>query len=208
MTDASLLPLAATTLDVYEHHAAAFDKQRNKALFEQGWLDAFLGHVPKTGHILDVGCGSGDPIASYLSDQGRKITGVDAAAAMVALARKKDPKGDWRLMDMRVLDLGFTFDGVIAWNSFFHLTRPDQRIVLALLVKHLKPRAPLMLTTGTGDGEVTGYVAGQPVYHASLTSETYRAILDELGCEVIDVVLEDPTCNGHSVLLARKTDDG
>jgi trans-aconitate methyltransferase len=204
MTSSPLVPLAATTLGVYEHSAKDFDKQRNKNLFERGWLDKFLRHVPLQGHILDVGCGSGEPIASYLGGQGRNVTGVDGAASMVALARQKFPEGTWHQMDMRSLDMGAHFDGVIAWNSFFHLTRPDQRRVLPLLVKHLKPCGPLMFTVGTSDGEVTGQVAGQTVYHASLSPETYEEILASHGCEVIDFVLEDPSCNHHSILLARK----
>ena len=92
----SMPDLAKTTQDVYERNAARFDAERAKILFEKKWIDCFLGFVPEAGHILDLGCGSGDPFAGYIIGQGYKLTGADASAAMLKLAREKFPDGDWR----------------------------------------------------------------------------------------------------------------
>ena len=196
---------AKATQRVYDHFAAAFDQQRGKSLFEKAWLDRFLAFVPEGGHILDVGCGSGDPIAAYLMGKGFQVTGLDASPAMIDLARSKFPDSTWQVQDMRTLTGPDQWDGVIAWNSFFHLPRSDQRDVLPLLAARVKPGGPLMFTTGTGDGKALGQVAGQPVYHASLTTETYTDILATHGCVVRRVKLTDPDCQQHSVLLAQKS---
>ena len=198
---------AETTQHVYDHFATEFDQKRGKSLFEKAWLDRFLAFVPSGGHVLDVGCGSGDPIAAYLMGKGFQVTGIDASPAMIDLARSKYPGSKWAVQDMRTLSASDQWDGVIAWNSFFHLTRPDQRKVLPKLANLVKPGGPLMITTGTGDGEALGQVAGQPVYHASLTTESYTDILEHNGCTVQRVTLTDPDCQQHSVLLAQKTDD-
>lgn len=205
MTDhPSLAQLAATTQAVDERQAARFDAERSKRLHEQVWLDRFLALVSPGGTILDLGCGAGDPIAAYLTSQGHAVVGVDASHAMLAIARARYPHGDWRLGDMRTLDVPERFDGIIAWNSFFHLTREEQRAVLPLLAAHMAPGAALMLTVGPKDGEVDGHVGGERIYHASLSPDEYRRLLADFSIDVVQFVAEDAECDGQTVLLGRK----
>lgn len=187
---------------VYEAHAARWDAERSRHLFEKPWLDRFLVHVPKAGHVLDLGCGAGEPIARYVADQGRAVTGTDFSAAMLALARSRLPHGRWIEADMRGIDLGERFDGIVAWDSFFHLTHDEQRALIPRLADHLRPGGALLLTVGPQAGEVLGLVGGEPVYHASLSSAEYAARLSDAGLSIVSFVPDDPECGGHSVLLA------
>ena len=196
--------LAEGTQGVYERQAGRFDAERPRSLHEQAWLDRFLALVDPGGRVLDVGCGGGDPIAAYMMARGFEVVGVDASEAMLAIVRGRFPKGDWRQADMRRLDLPESFDGVIAWDSFFHLMPDEQRSVLRRLARHMKEGAPLLLTVGPEAGEVAGWVGGEAVYHASLALPEYEAILHELGVEIQQFVPEDPSCDGHTILLARK----
>lgn len=202
-----LSELAALTQDIYERNAARFDAERGKTLFERAWLDRFLGLLSPGAHVLDLGCGTGDPIAAYTSDAGCRVTGMDASGAMLEIARRKAPGGDWRQGDMRTLDLPDRFDGILAWNSFFHLTRDEQRSVLPRLARHLRGPGALMLTVGPSDGEADGHVGDDRVYHASLSFDAYESILAAAGLRVVDFVAEDPACDFHSVLLARRAAD-
>jgi trans-aconitate methyltransferase len=195
--------LAARTQGIYERQAARFDAERPKGLHERAWLDRFLSLVVPGGRVLDLGCGAGDPIAGYMRSRGFGVVGFDASHAMLAIARARDPSGDWRHGDMRTLDLGERFDGVIAWNSFFHLMPDEQREVLVRIARHLKPGAALMVTVGPEAGEVTGHVGGEAVYHSSLAPEEYRSLLASQAIEVVDFVMEDATCAEQTVLLAR-----
>jgi SAM-dependent methyltransferase len=54
-------------------------------------LDAYLAIAAELGaeHVLDVGCGTGS-LAIALAGAGRTVTGVDPAAASLAVARSKD----------------------------------------------------------------------------------------------------------------------
>ena len=196
--------LAARTQEIYERHAARFDAERSKELRERDWLDRFLALVAPRGLILDLGCGAGDPIAGYCERRGFRVIGMDASKEMLAIARLRYPAGDWRLGDMRQLDLPETFDGIIAWDSFFHLTPPEQRDVLGRIGRHLNDGAALLVTVGPAAGEVTGCVGGEAVYHSSLAPDEYAALLSRQGVDVVAFVPEDPRCDGHSVLLGRK----
>ena len=89
------------------------------SLFERPWLDRFLKLVPAGGSILDLGCGAGMPIAGYLIEQGYRVTGVDSSAPLLDLSRQRFSGQEWILGDVRRVDLGGRFDGVLAWDSFF-----------------------------------------------------------------------------------------
>ena len=196
--------LAARTREVYERRAALFDAERARDLHERAWLDRFLEGVEPGRRVLDLGCGTGDPMAAHMSARGLRVVGLDASRPMLEIARRRYPEGDWREGDMRALDLPERFDAVLAWDSFFHLTPAEQRRVLPRIAAHMTEGAPLMLTVGPRAGEVVGHVGGEPVYHASLDLEEYRRILGGLSLEVDAFVPEDPSCGHHTVLLARR----
>mgnify|MGYP001816032289 CR=1 FL=1 len=197
--------LPEQTRSVYERHAAGFDANRSRAFFEARWLARFARDLPARGRVLDLGCGSGQPIAAWLIGEGFALTGMDFAEPMLAIARDRWPGGDWRQGDMRALDLPDRFDGIVGWNSFFHLTQDEQRACLPRLAAHLAPGGVLMVTVGPSDGEVTGTVEGETVYHSSLSPAEYVTRLDQAGMQLTAFLADDPDCAGHSVLMARKT---
>lgn len=191
-------------IDLYSRRAAEFDTDRGRALNEKAWLDVFLDHVPEAGTVLDLGCGSGEPITRYLIGRGRKVTGVDASPGLIDLCRKRFPDQDWIVEDMRELDLSRTFDGLIAWHSSFHLTRDDQRALFPVLARHLKPGGVLMFTSGDEDGERIGEWRGEPLYHASLSTAEYRERLEAAGFVVLRHVVGDYDAGGITVWLCRR----
>lgn len=190
------------TTDTYEAHAEAWDQQRPKVLFEKEWLDRFIAYLPDGGAILDVGCGAGEPMARYLLTHNVHLTGMDASRAMIAISRSRFPQGTWIVGDMREIALPQNFDGIIGWDSFFHLNPDEQRETLKIFCRHLNSGGTLLLTIGDEVGEVLGVVNGEPVYHASLAPEEYRAIFKAAGFTTVTIVLCDETCGEHSVLLA------
>ncbi|MGE4422897.1 MAG: class I SAM-dependent methyltransferase [Pseudodesulfovibrio sp.] len=198
--------IAAGTHGVYERNAAQFDRDRSKVLFERNWLKKFEDLLPENASILDVGCGTGEPIARYFIERGYDLTGVDYARSMITLVGRRFPEQSWHHADMRELDLGRRFDGLLAWHSFFHLTREEQRSVLPRFSRHLNPGGVLMLTVGPEEGECGGHVAGEDVYHASLSPDEYRSILETLDFRIEDFVFEDPGCGFATILLAKKND--
>ena len=190
--------------EVYERQAGAWDTSRDRSLFEKAWLDRVLARTTPGDKVLDGGCGAGEPIASYIVERGRRVCGVDFSEPMLALARTRMPNERWLLRDMRELTLGETFAGVVAWDSFFHLSREDQRHVLPSLARHLAPGGGLLVTVGPEDSEVLGTVGGEAVYHASLSRDDYARLLSASGLRIEAFVPEDAACAGHTVLFATR----
>lgn len=155
--------------------------QGGRGVGEAGWLDRFAAAVPPGGAVLDVGCGSGWPIAAALLGQGFRVTGVDSSPRLIAHARETLPAGDWRVGDMRDLDLDQRFDGLLAWHSLFHLTADDQRRALPRILAHGAERAAVMFSSGPGAGVAMGEWRGEPLHHASLDPGEYAGILADAG---------------------------
>src|SRR4249919_2288582 len=93
-------------VSLYEENAAAWDAQRGRELFEQPWLERFCALLPSGGKVLDLGCGMGEPIASWLLSRGFEVTGVDSSLSLIELCRTRFPGHDWIVSDMRALELG------------------------------------------------------------------------------------------------------
>jgi SAM-dependent methyltransferase len=196
--------LPDTIIGLYERHARDFDRDRERSLSEKRWLDRFLALLPPSGSVLDLGCGTGEPIARYLIERGFEVTGVDASPTMIALCRARFPDREWIGHDMRTLSLGRTYDGLIAWDSFFHLAPEAQRRMFPVFRAHAAPAAALLFTSGPSAGESIGRYGGEPLYHASLDAAEYRDLLSAAGFTVIRHVPEDPDCGGHTVWLAQR----
>ncbi len=194
-------------ISLYEDHAVAWDEARGRALseHEREPIERFLAEVPAGGTILDLGCGTGDPVATHLVERGCRVTGLDTSASLIGLARARLPAGEWLVGDMRQVDLGRRFDGILAWNSFFHLPADDQRAMFGRFAAHLLPGAPLSFTSGPDGGEAIGEWQGQPLYHASLAPEDYCRLLKRHGFDLLSYRAGEPLAPGFSVWLARRT---
>src|SRR4051812_41185938 len=107
-------------IGLYQRHAADWDRERGRSLFEKPWLDRFLALLPPRACILDIGCGDGEPIASYLIERGCHVTGIDSSPALIGMCMNRFPSQDWIVADMSTLSLNRRFDGILAWDSFFH----------------------------------------------------------------------------------------
>jgi SAM-dependent methyltransferase len=73
--------------------------------------------APAPGKVLDVGCGSGEPIARYFVEHGYQVTGVDAVNEMLDIARTRFPDMTWRQQKIAP-------DSVSSEVGFFILASP------------------------------------------------------------------------------------
>lgn len=194
-------------IDLYERHARDWDADRRRARFvEKDWLNRFISFLPPGGSVLDLGCGGSEPMAGYLIGCKFSVTGIDSSPTMISLCRSRHPGQTWLVHDIRTLDLGRGFDGVIAWDSFFHLNPDDQRRMFPIFCAHASAGAPLLFSSGPQHGESIGSYGNEPLYHASLDSTEYRTLLRENGFDVLNHTVEDAACAGHTVWLARRNE--
>ncbi|MCS6626312.1 class I SAM-dependent methyltransferase [Roseibacterium beibuensis] len=178
---------AEAIIGLYSRHADDWARMRDGPLnaHERAHLERFAAALPEKAEVLDLGCGSGRPIAEGLIGQGFRLTGVDASPGLIARCRAAFPEHEWRVADMRGLDLDRPFDGVLAWFSSFHLTAEAQAAMAAVYARHLRPRGVLMFIGGPRRGVAMGTWMDQPLYHASLEPSEYRAGLERAG--LIDI---------------------
>jgi 2-polyprenyl-3-methyl-5-hydroxy-6-metoxy-1,4-benzoquinol methylase len=195
---------AARIIDLYQRKARDWIESRARTrLFEKPWLDRFRALLPTAAPILDMGCGSAEPMARYLIGLGYPIVGVDSSPTMIDVCRRHFSTQEWIVADMRKLALQRKFSGILVWDSFFHLCHDDQRNMFPVFCEHASPQAALMFTSGPVHGEAIGSFGGEPLYHASLDAAEYRSLLDQNGFHVVSHVVEDPDCGGHTIWLAQ-----
>lgn len=80
--------------------------------------------ISRGTRLLDVGCGAG--LAAQLAAQlGAQVSGIDAAPALIEIARERVPAGDFRLGEMEELPYAdASFDVVTGFNAFQHAANP------------------------------------------------------------------------------------
>jgi uncharacterized glyoxalase superfamily protein PhnB len=95
--------------------------------------------------MLDVGCGAG-LFCQLAANLGASVSGFDAAAPMIAVARSRVPNGDFRIGDMEELPFAdSSFDLVTGVNSFQYAANPVRALAEASRV--VKPRGTVVIAT-------------------------------------------------------------
>jgi ubiquinone/menaquinone biosynthesis C-methylase UbiE len=88
-------------------------------------------------HLLDLACGPGY-VAAQAAARGAMVLGLDFSAAMVALARRRHPRLEFREGDAQALDLpDAAFDALTMNFGLLHLDRPE--LALAEAARVLRP---------------------------------------------------------------------
>jgi TDG/mug DNA glycosylase family protein len=136
------------TIEVYEARSAEWVATRAARRLEEA--RALAGRARPGGLRADLGCGPG----WHLAELGGRALGLDAAAAMLAEARRRAPAALLVRADLEALPFA---RGALAaaWarNSYVHV--PSGRIPLALAELHaaLEPDAPVSLELFGGGSE-------------------------------------------------------
>jgi SAM-dependent methyltransferase len=108
--------------------------------------------------LLDVGCGAG-LFMRMAKGRGASVTGIDAAAPFIEIARERVPDGDLIVGEMEALPYSdASFDVVTGFNAFQFAADPGNALREAGRVA--RPGAPIVIATwGRADQcEAAGYV--------------------------------------------------
>ena len=139
--------------------------------------------------ILDLGCGTGHPIASHLASLGHRIIGVDGSAEMLVQARARLPEHRWIHNRIESVEIDDVCDAVVCWDALFHLPRSLWPGVVANVHRCLRPGGRLMVSSGgvvqpDGDG-FTDTMFGHEFYYDSLPPDRMLALLDQAGFDIV-----------------------
>jgi len=102
-------------------------------------------------NYLDIGCGSG-LAAQLATERGAKVSGIDAAENLWAIARSRIPGGQFRVADLEELPFADnTFDVVTGFNSFQCAANSDAALAQAKRVAK-SAGAVVIVTWGKPEG--------------------------------------------------------
>lgn len=113
-----------------------------------------VDRLPPHARVLDIGSGTGRPVAEELVAAGHEVVGVDVSAAMVEIARRQVPRARFVHADIREWESeDASWDAVCAFFPFLQMTRDEVVAVLARIARWLKPGGVLALVTVPMDVE-------------------------------------------------------
>jgi SAM-dependent methyltransferase len=127
-------------------------------------LNRFAEEVRERGTVGDFGCGPGH-VARYLHDQGVRTLGIDLSPEMVRWATQLNPRLEFRVGDIRDLDLADeSLAGIVAFYSIIHLDPSELAGALRELRRVLVRGGVLLLSFHIGDDTIhLDELWGEPV---------------------------------------------
>ncbi len=162
----------------YEAAAAEFERRRNQSNIGVNTIREWSRKLPKGGSVLDLGCGTGAPIATMLDREGFEVYGIDASPSMVAAFRRQLPHAPVTceaIERSRFFDR--TFDGVIAIGVVFLLPWFLQGFLIEQIGAALRPGGRFLFTAPPEQCTWVDVLTGR--LSRSLGTEPYEAALFE-----------------------------
>jgi cyclopropane fatty-acyl-phospholipid synthase-like methyltransferase len=178
-----------------------------RAFNAKRYVDMILGRLAPGASVLDLGCGTCEPVARYVAGRGFRVVGVDESAAMLEIARRAVPGAELIRADMCEFESDERFAAVLVWDSLFHVERGRHHSVFRRLHSLLAPGGLLLLSAGgTADAGFTSEMHGHSFfYSAHDPAETLR-LLTAAGFEVELCEEDDPSSRGHIAIIARRAE--
>jgi SAM-dependent methyltransferase len=117
------------------------------------------GLVREGTSLLDLGCGSGY-FCKMAAIRGAQVSGLDAAAPLLAIARERVDQGDFRIGEMEELPYrNESFDVVTGLNSFQFTSSPVNALHEAARVTQSGGTVVIGAFGKPQDSDVTAYIA-------------------------------------------------
>jgi ubiquinone/menaquinone biosynthesis C-methylase UbiE len=193
--------------DGYESIARFYHLDRRTAKWGQihDEMYEFMNYIPKSGRVLDVGCGAGVPILETLKEEGFKVVGVDISYSMLVLAQWHVPEADLIQADMTHLCLRKeTFHGIVSAFTIIHIPREFHETVYKQLYGLLKSGGVILVSTGTTEWEGVDDWYGVLMSWSHYDSDTSLAMIQKMGFEILFSKLIVTGDEKHFWILAKK----
>jgi SAM-dependent methyltransferase len=177
-------------------------------------ITRFLSLCPASPRVLDAACGTGK-YWPLLQQAGAQIIGVDQSGGMLRRATAKFPDVPVRRLGLQELGFVADFDGAICVDAMENVFPEDWPVVLANLIRAVRPGGPVYLTVELAEGDLedvyaSALAAGEPVlpgeylkdggYHYYPELSQVRAWAETSGA----VIHSDSIADGYYSLLLRE----
>lgn len=185
----------------YDLIATEFANMRDSFYLEQKYLDLLMSYLQPDAHILDIGCGSGYPIAAYLIEHGFQVTGVDGSKELLNIAKLKCLGLHTVYGDIRTVTLNNKYDALLEWWCLFHIPKQDHEKMISRFASWIKPGGFLEFTTGDQDYDhKSSDMLNQELAFYSLDPQLYEKYLKENGFKIL---LRENDQEHHLVWIAQ-----
>lgn len=155
--------------NIFNKHATAYlEKFKDVSLYQES-LDIFCNMLPKTPSVVEVGTGPGN-VTKYVLKQrpDLKLTGIDIAGNMIALAQINNPSGTFIKMDCRnIYLLKNKYNGIISSFCFPYLSQDEVSKFIKDAKDKLTEGGIIYISTMEGDYTSSGLEttsAGESLY--------------------------------------------
>lgn len=199
----------------YDNIASIWNEKREWHI-EQSSVDEMLTHLSKGAKILDVGCGSGKPIAAYLIEKGFSVYGVDISPKQIDYAKKTIPEERLFVSDICDFETTLRFDAIVCWFALFHLHVDCYLDVLKKFQAFSEPKGILLITFADtsckpeGEGlkiidkhTIESDMFGERFYHSGHPADINSQLVEVAGFQIMTNKIDQP---GNQVILASKRD--
>jgi SAM-dependent methyltransferase len=169
----------------YDAVSVRYDEEYGGETKYAAWLGELGTRIPAGGAVLDLGCGSGLPVARDLTAAGYRVTGVDISEVQIRRARQLVPAASFLRADICAVEFGpDSFDAVVSFFALIHLPLDDQLPLLRRIAGWLRPGGLFVATTGYWAW--TGYEedwlgGGAPMWWSHADAATYRSWISQAG---------------------------
>jgi ubiquinone/menaquinone biosynthesis C-methylase UbiE len=127
-------------MEVFDQLAELYQGEHSHNPFEAALAEEIDALIPAGASVLDLGCGTGVPVAKIFTESGRRVVGVDISEGMLKLAREQVPAAEFVHANFRDLPADFgEFDAVTSFFSLLMLSRADIEATLRKTHGWLKP---------------------------------------------------------------------
>lgn len=164
-----------STNDYYNQNAEKY-AQSTFNLDMKTAYDKFLSNIPKEGHILDVGCGSGRD-SLYFLNQGYKLTAIDSSEELAKIA-SSNINQKVNVLPIQDLKEKNVYDGVWCMASLLHLNKGDLKRALKNIDEALKPSGVFFASFKIGEGES---LDNNGRFFSYTNAQEFKKIADELN---------------------------
>lgn len=174
-------------LDSYDAIAEHWDQHRVRlSPSEARILPLVTSGVAPGALLLDLGCGTGQPVATHFAANGFLIAGIDQSAAMLALARRRLPAHQWHLGSIEDFAPIERVAAVIAWDSLFHIPRERHTDIFRRVRATLPEGGRFALTVGGSEHPAfTDTMFGRDFFYDSHAPQDTRRLLEASGFHIV-----------------------
>jgi ubiquinone/menaquinone biosynthesis C-methylase UbiE len=192
----------------YDTVSLRYDDEYGGQTKYRAWLDELREHIVPGGVVLDLGCGSGLPVARDLTAAGYRITGVDFSEVQIHRARELVPEAEFMQADITSVEFEpAAFDAVVSFFALIHVPIDDQPPLLRRIARWLRPDGLFVATTGywawTGTEE-NWLGGGVPMWWSHADVDTYRSWISESGLRIEREEFVPESDGGHALFWARR----